>query len=106
MSTRVTICLVLVLCLAAGRLEAQTPARLHALAHVYYAWRDSTNPVGTSDAGGHQWDDRLADYRISAVQARRLHTRTLLDRVKAMHRELEQGRPGGLAAVPSPARAR
>ena len=70
--------------IGAGSIAAQTPERLHAMARAYYAWRDSANPVGTSDAGGHQWDDRLADYRMSAVQARRLHTRALLDRVKAM----------------------
>ncbi len=66
------------------RAEAQTPDRLRALAHSYYAWRDSINPVGTSDAGRHTWDDRLADYRKSQVQANRLHTKALLGRVKAM----------------------
>jgi uncharacterized protein (DUF885 family) len=77
--------LALLVCLAsAGSVEAQTPERLRALAHSYYAWRDSTNPVGTSDAGRHTWDDRLADYRMSAVQANRLHTRALLAQVKAM----------------------
>ena len=77
--------LLVALCLAAtGRAEAQAPARLRELAHSYYAWRDSTNPVATSDAGGHQWDDRLADYRMRAVTARRLHTRALLARVKAL----------------------
>ncbi|HEV8600169.1 MAG TPA: DUF885 domain-containing protein [Gemmatimonadales bacterium] len=84
-SERGTTLLALLVCLvSAGAAEAQTPERLRALAHSYYAWRDSTNPVGSSDAGGHQWDDRLADYRMSQVQARRLHTRTLLERVKAM----------------------
>ena len=80
--------LLVALCLAAtGRAEAQAPARLRELAHSYYAWRDSTNPVATSDAGGHQWDDRLADYRMRAVTARRLHTRALLARVKALPTE-------------------
>ena len=63
---------------------AATPAELRALAHDYYAWRDSTYPVGTSDQGNHRWDDRLADYRISAVRARRDRVRALLQRVRAM----------------------
>ena len=63
---------------------APTPADLRALAHDYYAWRDSINPVGSSDAGKHRWDNRLTDYRLTAVQARRAHVHQLLDRVRAM----------------------
>jgi uncharacterized protein (DUF885 family) len=63
---------------------AQSPAGLHALATAYYAWRDSLNPVATSDAGAHRWDDRLGDFRMAAIQANRLHVKALLDRVKAM----------------------
>jgi uncharacterized protein (DUF885 family) len=57
---------------------------LRALAHSYYEWRDTAYPVSTSDAGNHRWDDRLADYRMSAVLQRRQHVNDLLSRVKAM----------------------
>ena len=63
---------------------AQTPADLRALARSYYAWRDSTSPVATSDLGDHRWDDRLADFRLAAVRASRRHVAALLARVKAM----------------------
>jgi uncharacterized protein (DUF885 family) len=64
--------------------RAQTPADLRALARSYYAWRDSTHPVGTSDAGEHRWDDRLGDFRMRSVLARRRHVAALLDRVRGM----------------------
>lgn len=63
---------------------AQTPADLRALARSYYAWRDSANPVATSDAGEHRWDDRIGDFRMPSVIARRRHVTELLARVKAM----------------------
>jgi uncharacterized protein (DUF885 family) len=64
--------------------NAQTPAELHVLAKSYYAWRDSTYPVATSDLGNHRWDDRLTDFRLASVRANRRHVAGLLARVKTM----------------------
>jgi uncharacterized protein (DUF885 family) len=64
-------------------LAAQSPADVRALAHRYYEWRDSVYPVYSSDAGKHTWDDRITDYRMSAVRNRRQHVDSLLARVKA-----------------------
>jgi uncharacterized protein (DUF885 family) len=63
---------------------AASAGDLRTLAHSYYEWRDTAYPVSTSDAGNHRWDDRLADYRMSAVLQRRQHVNALLSRVKAM----------------------
>src|SRR3954468_13926074 len=65
-------------------LVAQTPADLRALAHRYYETRDSAYPVASSDQGKHTWDDRLADYRMPAVRARRHYVDSVLARVLAM----------------------
>ena len=70
----------LALALLASTGFAQTPAGLQALARSYYAWRDSTYPVATSDLGNHRWDDRLADFRLASVQANRRHVAALLAR--------------------------
>lgn len=70
--------------LLAPSVRAQTPADLQALARSYYAWRDSTNPVASSDAGEHRWDDRIGDFRMQSVLARRRHVAELLARVRAM----------------------
>ena len=67
-----------------GQAPAATPATLHDLARRYYAWRDSTSPVSSSDQGLHTWDDRLTDYRMPAVLARRRHAIAVLAQVKAM----------------------
>jgi len=56
---------------------------MRAMAHTYYQWRDSTYPVAASDQGKHTWDDRITDYRLSAVWSRRRHVDSLLARVKA-----------------------
>ncbi len=64
--------------------RAQTPADLRAQARAYYAWRDSTYPVATSDAGEHRWDDRIGDFRMERVLAARRHVAVLLDSVKAI----------------------
>ena len=82
--------LVLVLVALPSAIGAQSPsaasaADLRALAHSYYEWRDAAYPVSTSDAGNHQWDDRLADYRMRAVLQRRQHVNGLLARVKQFH---------------------
>ena len=74
----------LLLMLLPSALAAQSPADMRALAHRYYEWRDSSYPVASSDQGKHTWDDRLADYRMSAVQQRHRHVESLLARVKEM----------------------
>lgn len=82
--------LLLVLCalgLSANSVLAQnpkTPADLHRLATEYYNWRNQNFPVFSSDAGLHTWDNRLTDYSLSAVLARRLHAKELLAKVQAM----------------------
>jgi uncharacterized protein (DUF885 family) len=76
--------LILALSLLAPTPAADTPEALRSLALAYYAWRDSSYPVASSDQGLHTRDDRLADYRMSAVRARRHHIDSLLTRVKAM----------------------
>lgn len=64
-------------------LGAQSPADLRAIAHRYYEWRDSSYPVAASDQGKHTWDDRITDYRMSAVRSRRRHVDSLLALVNA-----------------------
>jgi uncharacterized protein (DUF885 family) len=61
-----------------------TPAALQALALDYYKWRDSSYPVASSDQGRHTWDQRLTDYSMASVSARRRHVAELLATVKAM----------------------
>ena len=76
----------LLLFLLGSTASAQSPApeRLRTIAHDYYAWRDSINPVGSSDQGRHAWDNRLADYHPAVVRARREHVRSLLAQVGAI----------------------
>src|SRR5688572_12261146 len=62
----------------------KTPADLRQLAAEYYNWRNQNFPVFSSDAGLHTWDNRLTDYSLSAVLARRLHAKELLAKVDAM----------------------
>jgi uncharacterized protein (DUF885 family) len=64
---------------------AQTPDNLRALAKSYYAWRDTTYPVATSELANHAYDDRLDDFRMASILAARNHVKTLLAQVKAMH---------------------
>ncbi len=61
-----------------------TPADLHRLADDYYRWRNQNYPVASSDMGLHTWDNRLTDYSLSAILARRLYVRDLLNKVEAM----------------------
>src|SRR3982751_753473 len=61
-----------------------TPADLHQLADNYYKWRNENYPVNSSDSGLHTWDNRLTDYSLSAILARRLHVKELLSKVEAM----------------------
>ena len=64
--------------------QPKTPADLHKLAADYYNWRNENFPVASSDAGLHTWDNRLTDYSLSAVLARRLHAKELLAKIDAM----------------------
>jgi len=61
-----------------------TPADLRRLADDYYRWRNEKFPVSSSDAGLHTWDNKLTDYSLSAILARRLYVRDLLTKVDAM----------------------
>ena len=84
---RTLICASLAAACLASTGYAQTPADLQALAKSYYAWRDSTYPVATSDLGNHRWDERLADFRLASVRANRRHVAALLARVQAIPHE-------------------
>jgi len=64
-----------------------TPTDLRKLAGDYYNWRNQQYPVSSSDAGLHTWDDKLTDYGLSALLARRLHIKEVLAKVKAMQTE-------------------
>jgi len=61
-----------------------TPADLRRLADEYYRWRNQNYPVASSDSGLHTWDNKLTDYSLSAVLARRLYVKDLLAKVDAM----------------------
>ena len=59
-------------------------AALHKLANDYYNWRNENDPVSSSNAGLHTWDDRLADFSPARVAERAQHVRALLEKVRAM----------------------
>ena len=59
-------------------------AALHKLANDYYNWRNENDPVASSNAGLHTWDDRLGDYSPAKIAERAQHVKTLLDKVRAM----------------------
>ena len=61
-----------------------TSADLHRMADNYYRWRNQNYPVASSDMGLHTWDNRLTDYSLSGILARRLYVRDLLNKVEAM----------------------
>ncbi|HEY2930289.1 MAG TPA: DUF885 domain-containing protein [Acidobacteriota bacterium] len=65
-------------------LPKTSPADLAVLAKDYYAWRDRSYPVRSSDEGLHTWDDKLADYSRVAVLARRRRVRETLARVRVV----------------------
>jgi len=71
--------------LSAPIVQAQTPNDLRKLATDYYQWRNENFPVASSDSGLHKWDNRLTDYSLSAVLARRLQVKDLLTKVQAMN---------------------
>ncbi|HEY6069765.1 MAG TPA: DUF885 domain-containing protein [Chthoniobacterales bacterium] len=58
-------------------------AALHKLADDYYNWRNVNDPVSSSNAGLHTWDDKLADYSPAKINERAKHVRELLDKVRA-----------------------
>ncbi len=60
----------------------KTPADLRRVAEEYYNWRNQNFPVFSSDSGLHTWDNRLTDYSLSGVLARRLYTKDLLAKVQ------------------------
>src|SRR6266496_996443 len=62
---------------------AASPADLHRLADDYYNWRNQNYPVASSDAGLHTWDNKLTDYSLSPLLARRLHVKEVLSKVQA-----------------------
>src|SRR5438094_4387158 len=64
-----------------------SPADLRRLAADYYNWRNQNYPVASSDAGLHTWDQKLTDYGLSALLARRLHVKEVLAKVRAMQTE-------------------
>jgi uncharacterized protein (DUF885 family) len=66
---------------------AADPAQLRKLAHDYYQWRDTAYPVGTSYAGDHRFDTRLADYTMSEVLQRRQHVSDLLKQLDAIDQD-------------------
>ena len=59
-------------------------AALHKLANDYYNWRNENDPVSSSNAGLHTWDDELADFSPAKISERARHVRALLDKVRAM----------------------
>ncbi len=59
-------------------------AALHKLANDYYNWRNENDPVSSSNAGLHTWDDRLADFSPAKIAECAQHVRALLDKVRGM----------------------
>jgi uncharacterized protein (DUF885 family) len=59
-------------------------AAFRKMADEYYAWRNENNPVFSSEAGLHTWDNRLTDYSAPKVAERAQRVRKLLDQVRAM----------------------
>jgi uncharacterized protein (DUF885 family) len=59
-------------------------AALHKLADDYYNWRNQNDPVASSDAGLHTWDDKLVDFSPAKINDRAQRVRQWLDKVRAM----------------------
>jgi uncharacterized protein (DUF885 family) len=70
---------------SSSRSREDSPAALRRMAEDYYNWRNQNFPVWSSDNGLHTWDDRLTDYSMASVIARRDHVYRLLAQVKAMN---------------------
>ena len=70
MSRLVAVAAVLVmLCAAAPAPPADYEQRLTALARAYTDWTFQENPSSATDAGIHNYDDRLADYSTATQDA-------------------------------------
>ena len=67
-----------------GKSTSADVALLHKLADDYYNWRNENDPVSSSNAGLHTWDDRLADFSPAKIAERAQHVRALLDKVRAL----------------------
>src|SRR3954463_8263262 len=59
-------------------------AALPNMAGEFYSWRNENFPVFSSDAGLHNWDNRLTDYAPAKIAERNQHIRKLLDQIRAM----------------------
>jgi uncharacterized protein (DUF885 family) len=67
-----------------GQKKPAGAAALHKLANEFYEWRNQQYPVRSSDAGLHNWDDRLTDYAPDKIAARAERVRELLAKINAM----------------------
>jgi uncharacterized protein (DUF885 family) len=67
-----------------GKSTSGDVALLHKLADDYYNWRNENDPVSSSNAGLHTWDDRLADFSPAKIAERARHVREILDKVRAL----------------------
>src|SRR2546430_7985044 len=67
-----------------GKSTSADVALLHKVADDYYNWRNENDPVSSSNAGLHTWDDKLADFSPAKIAERAQHVRTLLDKVRTM----------------------
>ena len=86
----ICLCGFIAMTIASDTVRAQanaSPAELRKIADDYYNWRNQQFPVASSDAGLHTWDNKLTDYGLSALLARRLHVKEVLAKVKAMQTE-------------------
>ena len=86
----ICLCGFIAMTIASETVPAQANASLadmRKIADDYYSWRNQNYPVASSDAGLHTWDNKLTDYGLSALLARRLHVKELLTKVKAMQTE-------------------
>jgi uncharacterized protein (DUF885 family) len=75
------------LCPVVSAQRSSSPADLHRLAEEYYNWRNQQFPVVSSDAGLHNWDNKLTDYSPAAIAARRAQVVKLLAQVNAIRAE-------------------
>jgi uncharacterized protein (DUF885 family) len=74
--------LVPALAVAAPGAGSGAPDTLRTTAFEYYRWRNEQFPVSSSDQGLHAWDDRLADYSLPAIAARRERITRLIEKVR------------------------
>jgi len=84
------LCAFIAMTISSNTIQAQanaSPADLRKIAEDYYNWRNQNYPVFSSDAGLHTWDNKLTDYSLSPLLARRLHAKEVLAKVKAMQTE-------------------